>query len=166
VHSYGPNTTHPNTTVFTRATQPTPKPYGPSSTCMATPLIAAQDSISSARVPGPAKEELHIVKYIWDTTIDALEEVLATGDLDHESFGWRIWGLCAGHTCTRLLKRRTRYLRSISIVFMRRCLCCQLWMRLGGAARRESKVKAGSRSWLRRIGKMQICASLMLQRFR
>jgi hypothetical protein len=97
VHSHGPYTTHTNTTVFIRASQPVSKPYGPSSRCMASSLAAAQDCIGSAQVTGPAREDLHIFKHLWDTTIDVLEEVLATGDLDHESFGWGIWGMCAGY---------------------------------------------------------------------
>ena len=97
IHCHGPYTTHTNTTVFTHAANPSTNPHGPSSKCMATSLAAAQDCIGSAQVPGPAKEDLHIFKHLWDTTIDVLEEVLATGDLDHESFGWGIWGLCAGY---------------------------------------------------------------------
>ncbi|KAF2621643.1 hypothetical protein BU25DRAFT_416018 [Macroventuria anomochaeta] len=97
IHSHGPYTTHANTTVFTRAANPPTKLYGPSSKCLATSLAAAQDCIGSAQVPGPAKEDLYLFKHLWDTTIDVFEEVLATGDLDHESFGWGIWGLCGGY---------------------------------------------------------------------
>lgn len=97
VQSHGPYTTHTNTTVFTRATHPQNRPHGPSSKNIATSLAAAQDSLGSAQVPGPAKQDLHIFKHLWDTTVDLLEEVLATGDLDHESFGWGIFGLCAGY---------------------------------------------------------------------
>ncbi|KAH6633240.1 hypothetical protein C7974DRAFT_168025 [Boeremia exigua] len=97
VCAHGPYTTYPNTTVFTRATNPPVKPFGPSSRCMATSLAAAQDCIGSAQLPGPAKEDLHVFKHLWDTTVELLEEVLATGDLDHESFGWGIWALCAGY---------------------------------------------------------------------
>ena len=97
VHSYGPYTTHTGTTVFTRADPPRPRPYGPSSRCIATSIAAAQDSVGSAQLPGLAKEDLHVFKYLWDTTVDVLEEVLATGDLDHESFGWGVLGLCAGY---------------------------------------------------------------------
>jgi hypothetical protein len=53
---------------------------------MATSLAAAQDSIGSEQVPGPAKDDLHMFRTAWDSTIDALEE-LATSDLDHEFFG-------------------------------------------------------------------------------
>lgn len=63
---------------------------------MATSLAAAQDSIGSEQVPGPAKDDLHMFRTAWDFTIDALEE-LATSDLDHEFFGWRIWSMCAGY---------------------------------------------------------------------
>ncbi|KAJ4989718.1 hypothetical protein SVAN01_04748 [Stagonosporopsis vannaccii] len=97
VQAHGPYKTHKNTTVLTRAMTPRTKPYGPSSKCMATSLAAAQDCIGSAQVPGPAKEDLHVFKHLWDTTVELLEGVLATGDLDHESFGWGIWGLCAGY---------------------------------------------------------------------
>jgi hypothetical protein len=97
VHSHGPYATHTNTTVFTRASYPQAKRYGPSSKCLAVSLAAAQDCIGNAQIPGPAKEDLHIFKHLWDTTLVLLEEILATGDLDHESFGWGIYGLCAGY---------------------------------------------------------------------
>ncbi|KAJ4324296.1 hypothetical protein N0V94_001354 [Neodidymelliopsis sp. IMI 364377] len=97
IHSHGPYATHTNTTVFTRASYPRTKPYGLSSKCLAASLAAAQDCIGSAQIPGPAKEDLHIFKHLWDTTVVLLEEILATGDLDHESFGWGIYGLCAGY---------------------------------------------------------------------
>lgn len=97
VHFHGPYATHAGTTVFTRATHPHTKPYGPSSKCLATSLAAAQDCIGSAQIHGPAKEDLHIFKHLWDATVLLLEEVLATGDLDHESFGWGIFGLCGGY---------------------------------------------------------------------
>lgn len=64
VHFHGLYTTHPNTTVFARIAQPTAKPYGLSFRCMATSLAAAQDSIGSTQVPGPAKDDPHIIKYI------------------------------------------------------------------------------------------------------
>ncbi|KAJ8115519.1 hypothetical protein OPT61_g2842 [Boeremia exigua] len=97
INSHGPYMTHPNTTVLTRARRASAKSYGPSSKCMARSLAAAQDCIGSVQVPGPAKEDLHIFKHLWDTTVELLEDILATGDLDHESFGWGIWGLCAGY---------------------------------------------------------------------
>lgn len=97
VHSHGPYATHTGTTVFTRASHPRTKPYGPSSKCLATSLAAAQDCIGNAQLPGHAKEDLHVFKHLWDTTVVLLEEVLTTGNLDHESFGWGIFGLCAGY---------------------------------------------------------------------
>lgn len=165
VHSHGPYTTHANTTVFTRATHPTPKPYGPSSTCMAISLAAAQDCIGSAQVPGPAKEDLHIFKHLWDTTIDILEGVLATGDLDHESFGWGIWGLCAGYmyppseASYEVFEEHKHRLHEALLALPTMDSTRRKKTELGkGEGRVELLAKANRQ--------VHICASLVLQRFR
>lgn len=166
IGAHGPYTTHPNTTVLVRATIPRNKSYGPSSRCVATSLAAAQDCIGSAQIPGPAKEDLHVFKHLWETTVELLEVILATGDLDHESFGWGIWGLCAGYVYppseasyeifeghkNRLhealvalpaIESSTRKMEQISV---------------SGDKRIEVLAKANRQ--------VHICASLVLQRFR
>jgi len=37
--------------------------------------------IGSAQIPGTAKEDVHVFKHLWDTTVGLLEGVLAVGKL-------------------------------------------------------------------------------------
>lgn len=166
IETYGPYTTHENTTVLTRATTPRIKPFGPSSKCMATSLAAAQDCIGSAQISGPAKEDLHIFKHLWDTTIELLEGVLATGDLDHESFGWGIWGLCAGY-----LYPPSEALYEVFEEHKHRLHEALLALPAIDAPnrKREALIVSGERRvevLAKANRQVHICASLVLQRFR
>lgn len=162
---YGPYTTHPNTTVFTRAARPTSQPCGPSSRCMAISLAAAQDSIGSAQETGPAKDDLRVFKHLWDATVDVLEEVLSTGDLDHESFGWGIWGLCAGYMCPPseasyevFIEQKHRLHEALLALPTKAASTQRNSEGVKGEGRVEFLAKANRQA--------HICASLVLQRFR
>ena len=132
---------------------------------MATSLAAAQDSIGSAQLSGPAKEDLHIFKHLWDTTVDVLEEVLATGDLDHESFGWGILGLCAGYmypsseASYELFEEHKHRLHEALLALPT----------IDSLRRREELVVEGEERvevLAKANRQVHICASLVLQRFR
>ena len=92
----GPYTTFIDTTVFTRTRQAQPRLNAPSTKELAVSLAAAQDSIGTAQLDSPAKEDLMIFKHLWDATTALLDDVLEAGNLDHESFGWGVYGLAAG----------------------------------------------------------------------
>jgi hypothetical protein len=94
----GPYTTFIDTTVFTRTRQAHPRTNPPSTKEFAVSLAAAQDSIGTAQLDSPAKEDLMIFKHLWDATTALLDDVLEAGNLDHESFGWGVYGLAAGYT--------------------------------------------------------------------
>lgn len=64
---------------------------------LALSLAAAQDCVDSAQIEGPAREDLAIFKQLWDTTSIILENVFALGTLDHETFGWGMYGLSTGY---------------------------------------------------------------------
>jgi hypothetical protein len=97
IQQYGPYTTFTGTTVFTRTHQMRPRLNQPSMKELATSLAAAQDSIGSAQLNSPAKDDLMIFKHLWDATTALLEDILEAGNLDHESFGWGVYGLAAGY---------------------------------------------------------------------
>jgi hypothetical protein len=94
----GPYTTFVDTTVFTRTRQTQPRMNAPSTKELAVSLAAAQDSIGTAQLDSPAKEDLMIFKHLWDATTALLDDMLEAGNLDHESFGWGVYGLAAGYT--------------------------------------------------------------------
>lgn len=132
---------------------------------MATSLAAAQDSIGSAQVSGPAKDDMHMFKHLWDATIDVLEEVLATGDLDHESFGWGIWGMCAGYmyppseASYEVFEEHKHRLHGALLALPT----------MDATRRRNSEAVKDERSveFLAKANRqVHICASLVLQRFR
>lgn len=99
IQVYGPHTTYSETTIFARAPVPrstkTTKPA--SAKLLATSLAAAQDSIHTPQPAGPAREDLQIFKLLWDAAVDVLEKMLEEADLDHESFGWGVFGLSSGY---------------------------------------------------------------------
>ncbi len=166
VRSHGPYLTYTNTTVFTRATSALIKPRGPSSRCMAASLAAAQDCVGSAQVPGPAKEDLHIFKHLWETTVELLEGVLVTGDLDHESFGWGIWGLCAGYmyppseASYEVFEEHKHRLHEALLALPS----------LDSPRRRDQELVVSGEGKIEMLAnvnrQVHICASLVLQRFR
>jgi hypothetical protein len=64
---------------------------------LAISLAAAQDCIGSAQPEGLARDDLAIFEQLWNTTLLILELVTESSDLDHETFGWGLYGLCAGY---------------------------------------------------------------------
>ncbi|KAF2243975.1 hypothetical protein BU26DRAFT_404309, partial [Trematosphaeria pertusa] len=98
IRSHGPHTTFQDTTIFARSPLPrSKKSKPPSCKLLATSLSAAQDSIRTSQPAGDAKKDLQVFKLLWDATIDVLEKVLDDGDLDHEAFGWGVFGLSSGY---------------------------------------------------------------------
>jgi hypothetical protein len=60
-------------------------------------LAAAQGCIYSVQVDGPAREDLAVFERLSETTIEVLELLLHTADLDCITTGWGIYGLSAGY---------------------------------------------------------------------
>ncbi|KAF1941295.1 hypothetical protein EJ02DRAFT_348045 [Clathrospora elynae] len=97
VGTYGQYTTYSKTTVFARAHNPRKEYQEPTITELALSLAAAQDSLNSAQPDGPARDDLLLFQCLWEITIIVLEDILARGSLEQESFGWGIFGLSAGY---------------------------------------------------------------------
>lgn len=97
VATNGVYTTYAGTTVFSRAPLPPTNQEEPTIREIALSLAAAQDCANSAQVEGPAEEDLTVFKQLWEATIEVVDSVLETGNLDHETLGWGIYGLAAGH---------------------------------------------------------------------
>ncbi|PSN73452.1 hypothetical protein BS50DRAFT_543081 [Corynespora cassiicola Philippines] len=97
IASHGPYTTYPGTTVLTRAAHARENIRPASTRTLAKSFAAAQDSASSAQPDGPAKDDLRLFQAVWEATIRALEKLIQDGNLDHESFGWGIYGLSSGY---------------------------------------------------------------------
>ncbi|KAF2874381.1 hypothetical protein BDV95DRAFT_539782 [Massariosphaeria phaeospora] len=95
IAAHGPYTTHPKTTVFTRAATPSCNP--PTQKDYAISFAIAKDCISSAQPDGPAKSDLQLFGLLWTTTIEAIDLLLESCHLDNESFGWGVFGLTAGY---------------------------------------------------------------------
>lgn len=133
---------------------------------MATSLAAAQDCVGSAQIPGPAKEDLHTFKHLWDTTVELLEMALATGDLDHESFGWGIWALCAGYmyppseAAYEMFEEHKHRLHEALLALP--AIDSPMRQREELAVSGESRVEVLAKA----NRQVHICASLILQRFR
>lgn len=97
VQTNGPYTTYAGTTVFTRAPLARSSTKVISTSDLAVSLAAAQDSVGTAQIDRSTQEDSTAFKILWDTAIVVLEDIIQSGDLDHESFGWGILGLCAGY---------------------------------------------------------------------
>lgn len=97
VKTHGVYTTYAGTTVFCRAPiAPTPN-QKVSTKKLALSLAAAQDCAGTAQIEGPAQEDLCVFKEMWAATKTVLDNILETGNLDHETFGWGIYGLSTGY---------------------------------------------------------------------
>ncbi|KAH7082961.1 hypothetical protein BKA63DRAFT_486375 [Paraphoma chrysanthemicola] len=97
IEVHGSYTTFAGTTVFSRAPLARNHMTNASAKDIALSLAAAHDSVGSAQIEGPAKDDLAVFKCLWDTTVDMLESLIRNGDLNHETFGWGILGLGAGY---------------------------------------------------------------------
>lgn len=95
--AHGPHTTYAGTSVFARAPIARKSSEQASSKDFATSLAAAQDCIESAQLDGAAKEDLAIFGRLSQSTNDALEKIIDSGDLDYETLGWGVYGLSAGY---------------------------------------------------------------------
>lgn len=96
VDVHGPHTTDAGTSVFARAPIVRNNTAQASNQDFANSLAAAQDCIESAQLDGAAKEDLAIFNRLAQTTTEVLECILDSGDLDHETLGWGVYGLSAG----------------------------------------------------------------------
>jgi hypothetical protein len=94
---YGPYTTYSGTTIFTRAPLIRDSSEDLSTKDFATSVAAAQDCIYSAQVDGPAREDLATFERLSETTIQVLEMLLNTDDIDYIIMGWGVYGLSAGY---------------------------------------------------------------------
>jgi hypothetical protein len=110
VQAHGRHTTQAGTTIFTRAPVARDSTKQPTAKDLAVSLAAAQDSIGVAHLDGPAKDDLAVFKRLWDTTVDLLEEMIRSGDLSLEAFGWGMFGLSIGYTNHILWNEDTEYL--------------------------------------------------------
>ncbi|KAF2025882.1 hypothetical protein EK21DRAFT_103589 [Setomelanomma holmii] len=147
IKAHGPHTTFAGTTVFSRAPLAHDCAKDVSVREFALSLAAAQDSIGTAQLNGPAKEDLAIFECLWSTTVDLLESMISTGDLDHETFEDSL-----------LLAHKTR-LHDAHLK-----MPC-----MDGSFRREKR-SLRSRGQVDVLAKANreahVCATLLLQRFR
>jgi hypothetical protein len=137
----------------------------PSTKELAVSLAAAQDCIGSAQLDSPAKDDLMIFKHLWDATTALLEDILTTGNLDHESFGWGVYGLAAGYMvppCESLDDFKSQKARLHDALLA--------LPSMGSPERkREELVVKGERRvevLVKARRQVHICASLLVQQFR
>jgi hypothetical protein len=166
IQAHGRYTTYAGTSVFSRAPVARDVTTEPSSTDLAISLAAAQDCIGSAQPEGPARDDLAIFEQLWNTTLSILELITEQNDFDHETFGWGIYGLCAGYIHHSSWKADTSFL--------------SLKMRLYDALRKmpsmnptHQKQHGSSTSIVGQVSvlakanlEVHICANLHLQQFR
>lgn len=97
IRVHGPYTTYAGTSVFSRAPAARDKTKELSIEEITDSLAAAQDCISGAQQEGYGRDDLAMFQNLWRITVSILEAISRTGDLDHETLGWGIFGMCAGH---------------------------------------------------------------------
>jgi hypothetical protein len=165
IEAHGPHTTFTGTTVFSRAPLARNRTKDVSTKDFALSLAAAQDSAGSAQIDGPAKEDLAVFRYLWDTTVEVLESTIGTGDLDHETFGWGIFGLGAGYIGHASWQEDSTFLAHKT-----RLHDALLKMPSMDAPMRREKLSLKSGGHVDILAKanreIHICANLLLQRFR
>ncbi|KAH9864407.1 hypothetical protein J1614_010341 [Plenodomus biglobosus] len=98
ISSHGPYVILTDTSIFARAESTCSNNDGDASPAiLATSLAAAQDCVDSAQPQGPAKEDIIFFHHLWKTTLAVFEAMLETDNLDIETIGWGVIGLCAGY---------------------------------------------------------------------
>jgi hypothetical protein len=97
IQSHGPYTVHPGTKVLLRAPVVANSSRQFSVDDLASSLVAARDCTRRAQREGDASSDLATFERLWHTTLSVLHIVLRTGEIDHVTFGWGIFGLCAGY---------------------------------------------------------------------
>jgi len=162
---HGPYTTYAGTTVFSRAPMTRDATKEPSAKDLALSLTAAQDCINSAQVEGPAKEDLILFKELWDITLLTLDTILEAGNLDHETFGWGMFGLSAGYINQASWKDDTHFLS-----LKTRLHDALLKMpSIDAPHRKTSAITLGAGGKVEILAKanreIHVCANLLLQQF-
>ncbi|KAH7384568.1 hypothetical protein BKA66DRAFT_394671, partial [Pyrenochaeta sp. MPI-SDFR-AT-0127] len=66
-------------------------------TSLAKSLAAAQDCVERLHHSKIATGNIVLFKSLWEATVNTLTELIESGDLDPEAFGWGIMGLSSGY---------------------------------------------------------------------
>ncbi|KAF2003627.1 hypothetical protein P154DRAFT_393950, partial [Amniculicola lignicola CBS 123094] len=97
IHQYGPYTIS-TSGILTRNPKPNPhKPIPWSSTEYAASFATAQKATNAPQPSGPERSDLEIFNLLWATTITLMDAILISCELNVDTFGWGIYGLCAGY---------------------------------------------------------------------
>jgi hypothetical protein len=165
VVTHGVYTTYAGTTVFSRAPMERDSTKDATAKELALSFAAAQDCAGSAQIEGVSDEDLDVFRRLWESTIAALETVIEAGNLDHETFGWGIFGFSSGYVGKPSWRDDSQFL-----ALKTRLHDALQQMPNMDAHRRRSAITKETGGKVEVLAKtnreIHVCANLLLQQFR
>lgn len=164
---HGPYTIYAGTSVFSRAPIPRDSSKDVSTEEMARSLAAAQDCFGSAQPKGPARDDLAVFEQLWRITVSVLETITRSDDLNHETLGWGMFGMCAGHVGYGSSQEEETFLSLKKRLHIALRTMPSMDAPIRKHERNLAKLTGGSTASLANLNReINITANLLLQQFR